>query len=138
MMPMLTYLVKSEALARVQRRAQAAYNADDASDMLDLTVGTKTLEDTTTETHYRPDYVAAKLLEMNSQHLVEAEGTEFTDRAISVQALLDWQKAYDTFHELTIPKQFQAYSKGILNAFKAKQSTKTPLVGGHLSARQDY
>lgn len=135
---MLTYLVKSEALARVQRRAQASYNADDASDMLDLTVGTKTLEDTTTEIHYRPDYVAAKLLEMNSQHLVEAEGAEFTDRVISVQALLDWQKAYDTFHGLVIPKEFRAYSKGVLHAFTPKPATKTPLVGGNLSIRQDY
>jgi hypothetical protein len=92
------------AIERTQGQATLA-DEEWLTEMLTLSAGT--VESTT---HYRPYYVAAKLLEQKlaAQTLSEADGAVFTGLATPIASLLNLQASYDSAMALTVPAGFEA------------------------------
>lgn len=110
---MADFTNRTEMLAMVQRLAKAAYNADMAEMHLDLSVGT----DAASTTHYRPFWVAAKLIQTNPSQVTDTSKASFVDPLGVADNLLEQQQNYDDNFALTVPDAYQAYRRGIINFY---------------------
>lgn len=108
------YTVLESALDRTKQLAgidTLDFSRDDyATELLALSAGITEDVILADVTHYRPFYVAAKLLEqdLDVQALSEADRVKFTGQAKPIASLLALQAAYDARYYLTIPVGFEA------------------------------
>lgn len=97
----------------VQRLAKAAYDLDTAGTYLDLSVGM----DDASVTHYRPFWVAAKLIQTNPSQVTDTSKATFVDPQDAADNLLEQQQNYDDHYALTVPEAYRAYRRGIINFY---------------------
>lgn len=113
---MTTYLDIDAALDRAKQLAgldSLDFSRDDfATELLTLTAGIvkSSVVGVPDVTHYRPFFVAARLLQtdLDVQALTEADRTKFSRQDIPIATLLQMQSAYDQLHDLVIPSGFAA------------------------------
>ena len=110
---MTDFADRTAMLAMVETLAKGAYDAAAAGMYLDLATGT----DASGTTHYRPMWVAAKLITTNTNQLTEGRGAVFVDPLGVVDEMLEQQLNYDETRALNVPDAYKAYRRGILNFY---------------------
>jgi hypothetical protein len=110
---MTDFTDRTAMLAMVQTLAKGAYDEAAAGMYLDLATGV----DASATTHYRPMWVAAKLIQTNPNQLLEGRGAVLADPLEVADNLLEQQLNYDETQALTVPDAYKAYRRGILNFY---------------------